>query len=168
MRTPMPSPTGFNREQLFLPRSFPRPAGATYDEASEAPASQRAMLRRKARRFFEERWRAQWEDFCAATDLADEGEDESVHEAQHRAIEAAAHTEPELEYGMGPATEDELPEYGPNGMPRNAVKRQAMDALKHIRIEPESKPRQAPRSGEKVRQAAAEIAPGLRHIKIGA
>jgi hypothetical protein len=176
MRTPMPSPTGSNREQLFLPGSFPRPAGAAYDEAPEAPASRRAVLKRRARRYFEEAWRI----FCEATGLEledDPAEDESVTEPQHRAIEAAAHTEPEIEYGMGPATEDELPEYrapGSPGIPRNDIARRhsgAMDELRritqHIVVEREPKPRQPQRMSESARRRLEAMVPGIAGIKTG-
>jgi hypothetical protein len=122
MKIPMPSPRGTNHAGLYLRRPFFRGPAAAYDQAPPASQSSTALLRRKARRFFEQRWRADWENFCRATGLEDDdATDESVSEPQHNAIEAAAHTEPELEYGMGPGTEDELPEYGPNRLPRNNI-----------------------------------------------
>jgi hypothetical protein len=167
MKIPMPSPRGTNDAGLYLRRPFFRGPAAAYDEAPDG--SRRAMLRRKARRFFEERWRAQWEDFCEATGLGLEdepAEDESVTEPQHRAISAAA--------SMQPATEDELPEYGPNGLPRNNIAARrpgAMDELRrltaHIVVEREPKPRQPPRTSESVRRRVEAIAPGLAGIKTG-
>jgi hypothetical protein len=151
MRTPMPSPRGTNREGLFLRRSSRGPAAA-YDEAPEG--SQRTMLRRKARKYFE----SLYEDFCRATGIEDddaEATDESACEPQHRAIAAAA--------SQHSATDD---------LPRNAAARSAaMDELRrvtaHIRVEPDPMPRQAPRPTEQALRDAIAIAPGLEHIKCG-
>ena len=52
-------------------------------------------------------------------------------------------------------------------MPRNAAKQQAMDALKHIKVERDPVPRPAPPIRESARRKAEAIAPGLEHIKIG-
>jgi hypothetical protein len=165
-KTPMPSPRGTNMAMKFLPPGFSL-GGAAYDQAP-SPALSPAAFRRRARRFFEDHWRTQWQEFCAATGLADEGEDKSVSEPQHRAIGAAeSQHSGELEYG----TEDDLPEYGPNGLPRNNIAARrpgAMDELtRHITVERDPPRRQAPRPSEQVRQRLLAMAPGLANIKIG-
>jgi hypothetical protein len=147
----MPSPTGRNAAKLYLPANFPRiavPTGA-YDAMPESMPP--GYLARCCRWLRENGFSA--EDCIDFIEHVDGGEgtsaaDKSVSEAQHNAMERAAHQNANAyeqnSFVPGTGTDrgrDALPGYGKNHMPRPAI--QAHDA-------------------------ACALAPGLANIKIGA
>jgi hypothetical protein len=131
----------------------------------QEPVKASPEMIRRTKRFFEKKWDDEWDDFCRAMGIEDEGEvkgeDKSVSEPQHRMIEAAASQH-----------SDEFPEYGANGMPQSAAKRPfGMDELRriteHITIEPDPKPWRPERMNESTRRRLLQRIPELAHIKIG-